>query len=335
MVSRGEESTVRHEERLTTDPVSPLERSAAIDELVIRFRNKVRLFITENRDLFEVFESDAEKVATHSELIAAQVLSILASEPNDASSVSASIGRAHADHAVKPSRYLGAYDLLLSAYGEAKKDGVKGLPSLRQIKSKMSTDINVTLDSGDTFLRGRLSRDHAALFKAVADLEVRSKTDYLTGLYNRGAVQDLLNHSSNPGAFVLFDLDGFKLVNDSLGHGTGDRALQEVARAIRASVRQSDTVGRVGGDEFCLWGPSDDPVIWRSTSVLVRRVVESLPLLKWNIGISAGISFRPQDGMSFEDLYERADQALYVAKSHGAMTIFLANGSEEMHIDPR
>jgi diguanylate cyclase (GGDEF)-like protein len=316
--------------------VSPLQRSAAIDELVVRFRDKVRVFITENRDLFEAFGSDAEKVATHSGLIAAHVLSILAAEPVDASSsVSASIGRAHADHVVKPSRYLGAYDLLLGAYSEAKRDGVKGLPSLSQIKMRMSIDINATLDSCDSFLRGRLTRDHAALFKAVADLEVRSKTDFLTGLYNRGAVQDLLNHSNNPGAFVLFDLDGFKLVNDSLGHGAGDRALQEVAGAMKASVRQSDTVGRVGGDEFCLWGPSDDPTIWRSTSVLVRRVVESLPLLRWNIGISAGISFRPQDGMSFEELYERADQALYVAKSHGAMTIFLANGNEEMHIDPR
>ena len=327
---------MRHRASDSTGRASPLQRSAAINELVIRFRNKVYSFITDNRDLFETFDRDAEKVATHSGLIAAHVLSILSDEPIDASSSqSVSIGRSHAEHGVKPSRYLGAYDLLLSAYSEAKKDGVKGLPSLGQIKMRMGIDINATLDSSESFLRGRLTRDHAALFKAVADLEVRSKTDFLTGLYNRGAVQDLLNHSNNQGAFVLFDLDGFKLVNDSLGHGAGDRALQDVARAMKGSVRQSDTVGRLGGDEFCLWGPSDDPIIWRSTSVLVRRVVESLPLLEWNIGISAGISFRPQDGMSFEELYERADQALYIAKSHGAMTIFLANGDEEMHIEPR
>ncbi len=312
------------------------DRAAAVEELLLRFRHKVLAFITENPELSETFGNDDEEIISHSDLIVSHVRAILAVEQEEATaSVAASIGRSHAEHVVRPSRYLGAYELLLSAYVGAKRDGVKGLPALSQIKRRMSVDINATLDSCDSFLRGRLTRDHAALFKAVAELEIRSKTDSLTGLYNRGAVQDLLNHSNNRGAFVLFDLDGFKLVNDTLGHGAGDHALQEVASAMKGAVRQSDTVARVGGDEFCLWGPSDDPSIWRSTSVLVRRVVESLPLLKWHIGISAGISFRPQDGMTFEELYERADQALYVAKSRGAMTIFLANGDEEMHIDPR
>ena len=93
------------------------DRAAAVEELLLRFRHKVLAFITENPELSETFGNDDEEIISHSDLIVSHVRAILAVEPEEATaSVAASIGRSHAEHVVKPSRYLGAYELLLSAY---------------------------------------------------------------------------------------------------------------------------------------------------------------------------------------------------------------------------
>jgi diguanylate cyclase len=86
-----------------------------------------------------------------------------------------------------------------------------------------------------------------------------SRTDYLTGLANRAALNDILDAafdapdaSLRNSVIALIDVDGFKQINDTYGHGAGDRALQNISAIMRACVREQDTVGRYGGDEFCV-----------------------------------------------------------------------------------
>src|SRR5205814_310853 len=95
--------------------------------------------------------------------------------------------------------------------------------------------------------------------RLVTDLERMARTDGLTGVANRRALDELAaadvtvpQPTGRPFAIVLFDLDSFKQLNDREGHAAGDRALIAVASALRGAVRQADTVARLGGDEFAL-----------------------------------------------------------------------------------
>jgi diguanylate cyclase len=97
------------------------------------------------------------------------------------------------------------------------------------------------------------------LHRQKKQLSEMSRTDYLTGLVNRAALNDILDESFRaPGTslrnsvIALIDVDGFKRINDTYGHSAGDRALQHIAEIMRTSVRDQDTVGRYGGDEFCI-----------------------------------------------------------------------------------
>jgi diguanylate cyclase len=102
-------------------------------------------------------------------------------------------------------------------------------------------------------------RTAVKLTKQKMKLSQMSRTDYLTGLTNRAALNDILDESFRAPAFslensvlALIDVDGFKQINDKYGHSAGDRALQEVSRTMLACVRDYDTVARYGGDEFCV-----------------------------------------------------------------------------------
>jgi diguanylate cyclase (GGDEF)-like protein len=152
--------------------------------------------------------------------------------------------------------------------------------------------------------------------------------DALTGLPNRVLLDDRLQQAiahadRNVRSFALLvcDLDRFKLINDSLGHHAGDELLQEVARRLATVVRATDTVARVGGDEFVLIAaPILDPA---DAGVLAGRVMDVLraPMRIAAIDIhtssSVGIAVYPDDGLSAQMLLARADAAMYSAKQHG------------------
>ncbi len=157
--------------------------------------------------------------------------------------------------------------------------------------------------------------------------EVLARTDELTGLYNKRC----LNHQSGPLmeratvtlsglALILVDLDRFKSINDSLGHAVGDRVLREFARLVRSVIRQTDLPFRIGGDEFALVLSDIDPTAAKSTASRLLRAVHRTPIevggqalvLTCSIG---GTLMCP--GESWEDLFERADQSLYLAKRSG------------------
>ncbi len=152
--------------------------------------------------------------------------------------------------------------------------------------------------------------------------------DALTGLPNRVLLDDRLTqavaHADRDGrsfALMVCDLDRFKLVNDSLGHGAGDELLQEVARRLTGLVRSVDTVARFGGDEFVLLITSiQDP---EDAKRLAAQAIEALqsPVRIAGIDVhtspSIGIAFYPADGRTIEALTAHADAAMYCAKQRG------------------
>ncbi|CAN5265531.1 hypothetical protein BH10PSE10_BH10PSE10_24460 [soil metagenome] len=148
--------------------------------------------------------------------------------------------------------------------------------------------------------------------------------DQLTGLPNRISLLKNLNdpdRQTSHAVIVMFDLDGFKDVNDTLGHSVGDRLLTEVAQRMDALVPNNGQVYRLGGDEFILVMPdSRDPMIATSIADTMLRSLEARFEIDGHriyIGASAGIAFAPADGTDAEDLIANADLALYEAKASG------------------
>lgn len=155
--------------------------------------------------------------------------------------------------------------------------------------------------------------------------------DRLTELPNRVLLQERLENAilrckrnGQRGAVLFLDLDRFKHINDSLGHEAGDRVLQEVARRLRASVRDSDTVARLGGDEFVLILEGfDHPDNIHSVSHRVLlALAQDIPHKGLSLSVtgSIGISFFPSDGETVDDLLKASDVAMYHGKSRGKNT---------------
>jgi len=150
--------------------------------------------------------------------------------------------------------------------------------------------------------------------------------DPLTGLPNRLLVRDRiaramsgLRRDPDRTCLLLFiDLDGFKQVNDSLGHKAGDTALQHTAQRVTGAVRESDTVGRWGGDEFVVFMENVDRASVGEMVDKVRQVVE-LPTNyaqeQFSVGASIGIAFAPDDGSTLEELLRAADARMYENKA--------------------
>jgi diguanylate cyclase (GGDEF)-like protein len=160
--------------------------------------------------------------------------------------------------------------------------------------------------------------------RGAADAVLLSRTDELTGLANRRAVlADIADglRRGGPLALVLLDLDGFKDINDSLGHAAGDVVLQVVARRLTASVEPGAVVARLGGDEFALVLARDEPLELLEIAhqvrdeLLVPVQVDSLELA---IRSSLGIAVRGAADVDATDLLRRADVAMYDAKDSRA-----------------
>ena len=169
---------------------------------------------------------------------------------------------------------------------------------------------------------------HEAARAHVKELEQLAQQDPLTGLANRRRAGEQMgvalahgrrNHSAM--AVLYLDLDGFKGVNDTFGHGVGDLLLQGVARRLVAAVRQEDTVSRLGGDEFmiALWQVDHEADAARVAQKLIEAV--SLPYQLdgqvVTVTASIGIALFPSVGEDAESLMKSADRALYEAKQSG------------------
>ena len=152
--------------------------------------------------------------------------------------------------------------------------------------------------------------------------------DHLTGLPNRNMLRDRLEQEINknqgdsqPLALLFIDLDHFKEVNDTFGHDSGDLLLIQAARRIKACVQDTDTVARMGGDEFTviLSKIPDRAQLEQMLQGILQSLAEMFQLQDEQVYISAsiGITLFPQDATVIEDLFKNADQALYVAKGAG------------------
>ena len=171
----------------------------------------------------------------------------------------------------------------------------------------------------------RQKRMDAALERAQNALNYQAFHDALTGLPNRtylvNALRKLLAESPDNLAVLFVDLDGFKTINDSLGHHAGDEFLRSVARAMRASVRERDTVARFGGDEFVIvlrayGGPDNLIAICEKILELVSRPVQ-VSSHTVTVTPSIGIAVAPNDGEDADTLLRNADAAMYTVKEFG------------------
>lgn len=152
--------------------------------------------------------------------------------------------------------------------------------------------------------------------------------DPLTGLPNRRLINQLFNHAlqravrnAQQAAILFIDLDRFKNINDSLGHYAGDQLLLGVADRIRASLRECDIVGRLGGDEFIvmLEGLQDKEDAARKARDIMNALAREFMIEQHElyVGASIGISMFPQDGQDVETLIKAADLAMYQVKNNG------------------
>jgi diguanylate cyclase (GGDEF)-like protein len=162
-------------------------------------------------------------------------------------------------------------------------------------------------------IRYALEEKNAQLIQSLTEL---ATTDALTGLNNRRYVLEELNKALQRArrtdqrfALVLFDLDGFKAINDNRGHAAGDVILKKAADALHSVIREGDVLGRYGGDEFLLITYGD----LGSTQALATRAEEAVRK-DTGLGVSAGIARYPEEGSSGESLIEQADSRLAVIK---------------------
>lgn len=171
-------------------------------------------------------------------------------------------------------------------------------------------------------------RDVSAARAMVLQVTHSAQHDFLTGLPNRMLLNDRVRQAITLAprhmkkvALLFLDLDGFKPINDSLGHPVGDRLLQSVANRLVACVRGSDTVSRQGGDEFVVLlseveQPSDAAIMARSLLQAVAEV-HSIDGRDLRVTTSIGVSVYPDDGEDAETLIRNADTAMYQAKENG------------------
>jgi diguanylate cyclase (GGDEF)-like protein/PAS domain S-box-containing protein len=171
-------------------------------------------------------------------------------------------------------------------------------------------------------------RDVSAARALTLQMTHSAEHDFLTGLPNRMLLNDRISqaialaprHKKHVGLLFL-DLDGFKHINDSLGHPIGDKLLQSVARRLVECVRASDTVSRQGGDEFVVLlseiEQSEDAAVMARRMLKAVAEPHSVDQHDFHVTTSIGVSVYPEDGSDAETLTKNADTAMYQAKEHG------------------
>ena len=203
---------------------------------------------------------------------------------------------------------------------------------LRALKAGAKDFISKPFDLAEVLMRVHNMLEVRLLHEAARNygkmLESLALLDPLTGLANRRLLADRMamamihaRRNKSAMALVYLDLDGFKQINDTLGHGAGDALLKMVAERLVATVREEDTVARLGGDEFiiALWRVSGADDAARVASKVIESVAQpySIEGQAASITISAGVAIFPLHGEDADTLMKSADLALYEAKRVG------------------
>mgnify|MGYP006272547573 FL=1 len=169
-----------------------------------------------------------------------------------------------------------------------------------------------------------VSHDISEQKRLEAELERMATHDRLTGIFNRAKLYELLETAreeyeryGTPFSVIMFDIDHFKLVNDTYGHSAGDGVLRELTQRVQSTLRETDHFGRWGGEEFLILTGHVDRAGALHLAERIREVVADRPFrVAGTVTVSLGVAeFR--EGESLEHLEERADEALYTAKRNG------------------
>ena len=197
------------------------------------------------------------------------------------------------------------------------------------------TDAYRQLETANLQLEQKVQQRTLELSQANRHLEFLATHDSLTKLPNRLLLFDRLDQAvkksqRSNAKFALFfvDLDDFKMVNDTFGHAVGDQVLQVVGKALAQSMRVSDTVARLAGDEFALilydvQTLSDVTIVAQKISLALSQPI---PVLegRLTVTVSIGVGLFPQHGTDADSLFKKADEAMYIAKSRGKNQCVLA-----------
>lgn len=164
-----------------------------------------------------------------------------------------------------------------------------------------------------------------ALLQSDKNFEKISTTDALTNIHNRGSIQErVLNaikeseHHTHQLSLILFDIDDFKKINGTMGHRIGDDVLKKIAKETDAILRETDSFGRWGGEEFLIVLPQTSQNEALSVAEKVRQLIAGLTFSQGvKTSCSFGVSTSEDEHHSYDSLFERADRAMYKAKELG------------------
>jgi diguanylate cyclase (GGDEF)-like protein len=229
------------------------------------------------------------------------------------------VGYAHQRAGLKAKWHTGAYRKYLSSL----------LPIMHELYGNDHAKFTAAYDAlmKVVFLDMELALD-TYFHSGSQELLRLANYDALTGLPNRTLFNDRLKQeikkvrrNESVLALLIIDLDRFKEINDTLGHGKGDLLLIEAAQRLNGCVRETDTVARLGGDEFTVILPEirDRAQVERIAQNIIRKLSQPFMLESSiaHISASIGITIFPDDAQDIENLLKHADQAMYVAKGEG------------------
>ncbi len=215
------------------------------------------------------------------------------------------------------------------------------LARLRHDRSQLGQHVAVRGSAELATLAESFNEMTTRLKELYENLQQQAFTDPLTNLPNRSLFQDRLQQAiltarreHTPFALFFMDLDHFKDVNDTLGHHIGDALLKQVAQRLRSKLRASDTVARMGGDEFALLLPT---VNAKHAEMAARMLLQTLrtPFVveeqNLTIGASIGIVLYPEHGVDANVLMQRADVTMYAAKGAGSGYAFYESRLDQHH----
>jgi len=221
-----------------------------------------------------------------------------------------------------------SYDELIAGGVDTLREGMKSHYVCKDGTHLPFESTRHVLRSEDRTLIAAISRDIRARLAIEEKVSYLAQFDALTGLPNRNLFQDrltqamaLAKRNAWPMAVLFIDLDRFKLVNDTLGHGAGDKLLKEAAERLQSCIRASDTVGRLGGDEFAailseLAKPGDAGLVAQKIIDAFKRPFD-LEGKETYVTASVGVTLYPSDSDDAEALVVNADAAMYRAKEEG------------------
>ena len=201
------------------------------------------------------------------------------------------------------------------------EDTINNLETTVQSRTK---DLQAALDEKD-IINMALNEKTFELQKLKERAEIQARTDVLTGLHNRLSfieysikeIERTIRYN-HPLSIIVADIDYFKKINDTFGHGEGDKTLQAVAKTMIQNLRSNDFPARIGGEEFAIILPETDLESAKPIAERIRTMLEKTVKVGENpVTCSFGIGSLRKDENSIETLLSRADTALYAAKSNG------------------